>query len=372
MGDYIRTLAQECSVVGVSCAVLALNDHHLQEKHLLDQTGTVSSLRLSSHLSTEERTALATSFVQQFGPDWVSLQFVAFAFHPRGFVFGLPHLLKSILPANAKLHIMMHELWVGLAINHPVREKVVGPMQRYAIKRLLQKLTPQVIQVGNKVYYSRLKRWGYEVEYLPIPSNIPIVTDPSDGWIWKELSLNREERANVYVLVLFGTLHDRWEVENVMGTLKNNLKKKLIVVSVGSQGYGKAVWDRIQKLENSNFRSIKLGFRADREISELLQFADLGICTTPYSLLGKSGSAMAMIEHGLPVVVTRDELVFPFPLEEMEDRYGQVKMWDLFREEDLARKSRPLIERKSRITDRFLSILSSFPKTTGKELPSSN
>jgi hypothetical protein len=42
-------------------------------------------------------------------------------------------------------------------------------------------------------------------------------------------------------------------------------------------------------------------------ISSYLQSADFGIATSPLSLIQKSGSVAAMLEHGLPVVVSRLE-----------------------------------------------------------------
>jgi hypothetical protein len=42
-------------------------------------------------------------------------------------------------------------------------------------------------------------------------------------------------------------------------------------------------------------------------ISSCLQSADFGVATSPLSLIGKSGSVAAMLEHGLPVVVSRLE-----------------------------------------------------------------
>jgi len=43
------------------------------------------------------------------------------------------------------------------------------------------------------------------------------------------------------------------------------------------------------------------------EISKLLQTLDLGLATTPLEVIQKSGSAAAMLEHGLPLLVIRDD-----------------------------------------------------------------
>ncbi|MBC8009655.1 MAG: hypothetical protein H7067_06130, partial [Burkholderiales bacterium] len=42
-------------------------------------------------------------------------------------------------------------------------------------------------------------------------------------------------------------------------------------------------------------------------VSRLFATADFGIAPHPWALIGKSGAAAAMLEHGLPVLVPRDD-----------------------------------------------------------------
>jgi hypothetical protein len=53
------------------------------------------------------------------------------------------------------------------------------------------------------------------------------------------------------------------------------------------------------------------GEQDPRTLSQLLSAADLGIAPHPWALIGKSGVATAMREHGLPVLVPRDEWFLP-------------------------------------------------------------
>jgi hypothetical protein len=39
-----------------------------------------------------------------------------------------------------------------------------------------------------------------------------------------------------------------------------------------------------------------------------LQSIDFGLATTPWQLIGKSASTAAMLDHGLPVIVSRDDV----------------------------------------------------------------
>jgi glycosyltransferase involved in cell wall biosynthesis len=368
VADYTALLAKECAALGHTLAVLAWNDVFVKTESEFSEN-VPTSFRLSSSLSKTQKTVLAKDFIQDFKPDIVSIQMVCFGFHPRGFVFGLGKVLKKMIPIEAKIEVMFHELWLGLATNHPVKEKLYGYIQKMALVQLLKRLKPDVIHVANNVYYAKLKQLGYSVQYLPLPGNIPIQTNLDCEWIYKELALEKSKRSETVILLFFGSIHGDWDTKAFFKQMKDQFEsKKIIVVSAGSQGYGKALWEQLStinyQLSESNeqrttniFQFVKLGFRSDKEISELLQFADFGISTTPLSLLGKSGTAMAMIEHGLPVIVTRDELKFDFEITQVQEEYPNVQMWNSANVLQIQRNKELIKDRSQKIAQVFLKDL---------------
>jgi hypothetical protein len=52
---------------------------------------------------------------------------------------------------------------------------------------------------------------------------------------------------------------------------------------------------------------VRCGELPAEEISALMQTVDFGVAVSPWNLMGKSGSAAAMLDHGLPILFTRDE-----------------------------------------------------------------
>jgi hypothetical protein len=359
VADYTDLLAKECAALGHEVAVLAWNDVFVKPESEFSEN-VPTSLRLSSSLSKKQKTVLAKDFIQDFKPDSVSIQMVCFGFHTRGFVFGLGKTLKKIIPVEAKVEVMFHELWLGLATNHPIKEKLYGYIQKMALVQFLKRLKPDVIHVANNVYYSKLNEQGYPVKYLPLPGNIPIGTNPDSDWIYNELGLEKAKREDAVILLFFGSIHGDWDTKAFFKQMKDQFEsKKIIVVSAGSQGYGKALWDSVVSEQSSvvSYQFLKLGFRSDKEISELLQFADFGICTTPLSLFGKSGTAMAMIEHGLPVIVTRDELKFDFEIAQVQEEYPNVWMWNSANSLQIQRKKELIKDRSHKIVQVFLKDL---------------
>lgn len=356
VADYTLLLAEECSKHGHVIAVLAWNDTFIEEGYLESESlSNASILRLSSQLTISQKKAQGRSFIKDFAPDVVSVQMVCFGFHPRGWIFGLGSAFKSILPQHVPVQIMFHELWLGLATNHPFKEKMYGILQRWAIQQFWQMLHPMSVHVSNAVYYSKLLQYRLPVRYLPLPSNVPIEKGSSQEEFWTQMPFPKEQREKVMVLLFFGTLHAGWNPKDFWEKMKILAGGKILcAVSAGGQGYGHTLWNSMLQEFNGSIQFVKMGFLSVERLSALLQFVDAGISTTPLSLLGKSGSAMAMIEHGLPIIVTRNELCFDFPLQKVEEQYPHVYMWDELKSFEQLKRSPLQINRIGGIAAKFL------------------
>ena len=63
----------------------------------------------------------------------------------------------------------------------------------------------------------------------------------------------------------------------------------------------------VRRYENE-FGFKRYGEQPAERISRFLTEMDFGIATTPLALIGKSATAAAMLEHGLPVIANRDDV----------------------------------------------------------------
>src|SRR5262249_8169645 len=88
------------------------------------------------------------------------------------------------------------------------------------------------------------------------------------------------------------------------------LGKPIEISHIGRIGPGESIWSDMVERFKSEIQFCLLGEDSPTNVSRFLLSVDLGIATTPFSLLGKSGSVVAMLEHGLPVVVTRNDILF--------------------------------------------------------------
>lgn len=309
VGDYVRELARELSRAGHACALLALHDRHLiQPAQTMESANgaDLPILRLPAALPKPERLKLALAFRDAFRPDWISLQFVAYGFDDRGIVFPFTTFFRT-LTEGAPLHFMFHELWIGDDASAPLRQRLIGAVQRIAIQRLLGVLKPGCVTTTNAAYQAVLKLEGIEATVLPLFGNVPIAPGAA---LPPGLEIEQPREA-WWIGVFFGALHAEWKPEPLIPLLFRAAQKKgkkLCLVQVGRAGEaGRISWGKMMQSYGPVISFVKLGELPVEALSALLQDADFGIASSPWQLMGKSGTVAAMLDHGLPVLVSRDD-----------------------------------------------------------------
>ena len=316
VGDYTRSLAAECVRQGHEVRLLALNDHLaarvLNEPQLAEAT-PVPCVRYPAARPGRERFADAAREVEAFAPDWISLQFVPYGFHPKGIPWRLARGLEKII-AGRPLQLMFHELWIGFGPGAPLKERLVGALQRRCIFDLVRRLRPRAVHTSNAAYAVLLDNGGVRAEVLPIFGNIPVVPNAPlpAAFLEAGIPLELAERRQWLVGLFFGTIHPEWEPEALIEPLMRAATsegRRVALVSAGRLGVsGEAAWERMGRAygnDGAQIRFIRCGELPPAEISALMQTADFGVAVSPWLLLDKSGSAAAMADHGLPVVFTR-------------------------------------------------------------------
>jgi glycosyltransferase involved in cell wall biosynthesis len=293
VGDYTRLLANECGERGHEVFLLGLNDPWaggpLREKTLL---------RLGAKMSWSERVKQARAFGSEVTPQIVSLQFVPYSFHPAGLPFALPQALRAII-SLVPVQIMFHEIWIGAHTGAPLKSRAFGFCQRKIVQRLVKSLNCRVIHTNNGVYSQLLNRRGIGAKRLALFGNVPITPEPSRG----------EVNRGVLRLGMFGSIHPEWSPDNLFPLLAA-LGKPIQLFHVGRIGPGEAIWDDLKKQYGSQIELRRFGEQSLERISQLLLSADFAISTTPLTLIGKSGSVGAMLDHGLPIIVNRNDVRF--------------------------------------------------------------
>jgi hypothetical protein len=312
VGDYTRLLSEECERQGHSVFCIALNDPFIGADAKPDST----TLRLSSSLPWDERVNLAERFIRERGPDWISLQFVAYGFQPRGFVGGLQPGFVRLL-RHARAHLMFHEIWIGAAKQAGFKDRVIGVLQKFMILRMARAVDVKSIHTTNEPYRRILKEAGLPAKRLGLFSSTPVFP-PARDEVFSELKkagcpVDLESRGEVWLFGMFGSLHPVWPPEPLLTRLVSIGKKtgrKPVIISSGRLGPREDLWKSMARSHPGEINFVRLGERSAEFVSRLFQEIDFGIATTPLSLIEKSASVATMLDHGLPVIVNRDDVHF--------------------------------------------------------------
>lgn len=306
VGDYTARLAAECAELGHDVESIGFND-----KHISEIAATAHSLRLPQRLSPQER---LDAFRQWEGssvtPDWASLQFVPYGFHRKGFVHGWAQALLR-MGGGAKQHVFFHEIWIGFRRSAPIKERVVGFLQKRQIRRLMEAIRPRLIHSSNESYTTILGNVGLKASVLPLFGNIPIAETMNESERSAFLAkLNVERRDRVCLAAIFGSIHPAWKPDAILTALIkacSERQKRLVVVSIGRIGAGEGHWQKMREDFGGSATFERMGELPPLEISKMLQEFDAGFCLSPFELLGKSGSTAALLDHGLRPIVSRFE-----------------------------------------------------------------
>ena len=303
VGDYTLLLAESLSTRGNQCYVIALNDQHVDALSISSLSTAngygLSSLRIPASVPWQTKAKILSEELKLFKPDWISLQYVPYAFNRK----GLPWRLFPCLAASRSLaswHLMAHELWVDP--EGSLKNRFLALMQKKLLQLLIEYLQPLVLHTSNDYYIRLLSSISTR------PSLLPLFTTISVQAI-EHVSAPAEEGLR---FILFGSIHKEWDPSSLLEELKQIALElripRLTFVSIGSSGeYGRDLWVRLASTMPVWMQFIQLGVLPAREISLQLQYSNFGITSTPSHLLGKSGSVTAMLAHGLSVIVPRIE-----------------------------------------------------------------
>lgn len=311
VGDYARLLAEESARRGVLCQLIALADPHVSTPvALTDDNRRIQTVRLPRQMPWTARRRMAHDAVAAWAPDWVSLQFVPYSFHRWGLAGAVIRALPR-LAEGARVHVMLHEIWIDGA---SWRTRAISAGQRRCIRRLCRPPS-RVIHTSNGTYRRMLADYGIEGRVLPLFGSIPINGSTSPRGSVPDVvraACNglSQHRQDWWVFVLFGTLHPIWPPEPLLSRLSSACKqagKRMALISVGALRSGESLWTGMEATYRSRIAMLRLGEQPVSEISQLLQAADFGIATSPYALLGKSATVAAMVDHGLPFIVNRED-----------------------------------------------------------------
>ena len=266
ISDYVELIIQELEKLG-----------HEIERYFI-------------HKCSEELTDLPIA-------DLYSIQFAPYAFAYN----GLPNQILKCLAQklqDKQVHLNLHEIWVGAYPRANWKERVIGWLQKNLTVRFINKCKPAWVTSSNAAALDRLKLAGIPARFLYLFGNIPY-SDNSKA----------TTKGQTLKVTFFGTPYADFPYDRLGGffsTLSKTSGKKLKIILIGRQREDAGCNRLYSMCKKNEFLIERTGELSTNLISEQLQKCSLGVCTTPYDVIGKSGATAAMLEHGLPVLAYDD------------------------------------------------------------------
>jgi len=178
----------------------------------------------------------------------------------------------------------------------PLKHRWWGKLQRYLINAMIKDLRPKIIHTQTSLYQAQLAKLGFKSHLLPLFANIPNTN------LTKQEDISSEQ-GNAVSLVIFGSIHAGAPVEQFAQDAARYARENATTVKltmIGRCGKEQETWATIWRAAGLPVEI--LGEQTPHFISRVLSEASLGVATTPVDVIGKSGTAAAMLEHGLPVL----------------------------------------------------------------------
>lgn len=342
VGDYTRRFCGQLIRTGHEVKIVSLCDYHADSflfEYQEIEGIEIAVNRIPQDASKTLRVKCMQHIVNDFEPQWISLQYVPYSFNPKGVPVWLPSFFRKI-KGNHKWHIMFHELWLGIDIESSFKHKCIGAVQQLIVKKLIRTTKPQFVNTQNKLYQFFLQSHNINAEILPICGNIPLTAEKTKV---KEFTQ----------IVLFGTIHYGAHFKDFIDDLvdfKTELSKPIKFVFIGKNGPELSHY--IDVLESKVIEYEVLGMQHETLISQVLIDSDFAISTTPYFQTEKSGVFAAYKEHQINTICVSREWT---------PAKGQYKIPNIIKYEKNNLKLNPMkvqVFNLNGLTDQFIKSIS--------------
>lgn len=296
VGDYTRTLASACTERGHATALLSLG-----EPAEVAPCPGGAELRLTRAQWHRDGRAAAFARLESFRPDVTSLQFVPYSFDPRGLFHDCVPGLARLMAVAPRRHVFFHEIWIGSHVGAAPPQRLVGWLQRRAVRALLRALRPAAVHTSVDYYRAALATLGQPAAVLPMFGSVPRGGAPAP------VPALAAVPPDALVCGHFGTLHPDWDCARFFATFAGHahrLGRPAWFVAAGGLGAGAARFAQLAHAHAGAVSFLALGRLTVAELATAFARFDFAATSVPWNILGKSSAAAALREHGVQVVAT--------------------------------------------------------------------
>jgi hypothetical protein len=313
VGDHSRRVAGALIKRGIKTSILALSDQKTvdgpRRERQSDDGAEIDVLRLPPSISFPERVALGRKFIDEQGARHALFAFAPYQFDMRGVVsralVELPEMVQGLTSS-----ILFHETWIGEEETSGLWTRLVGFTQRRLIQMLVHDLKPVAVYSTNPLYRRMLEAYDIRSSMVPHCGNVPVQESRADDWLPQALAeggapVGPDGLRDTYMVGLFGSLYEWLQMPRLLPIFEAVARRKgkrALIANIGII-HNKQQWQNWKKVYGKEFGMVDLGPTSTLRISQFINSLDLGVTTTTLYQFGKSGTAAAFVEHGIPVLI---------------------------------------------------------------------
>jgi len=280
---------------------------------------------------------------------------------PHGFGFKSMNLLLvlwiwwRVVVRRDQLWIMAHEPF--LAFEHGFKQRFAAFVHRGMVL-VLFRLAGRAF-AGNQLWVKTLSHWcpkSLKIEWLPVPSNVPIYGDRE-----KINEIKKRVACSHFLVGHFGTYgsHAGHKLESLIRELFSiGARVKILLLGKNGDFFLKQIESKNPELIG---KIVALGAQTLDEISSEISACDVMVQPYAGGISTRNGSLMAVLSHGIPCVANRGHVTDPewdewgiVDLVEEDDHLGMVEKVKVLLNDPILRAER----RKDILIhyDRFFSL----------------
>ncbi|TRW24630.1 glycosyltransferase family 4 protein [Flavobacterium zepuense] len=308
VGDYNRRLVAELTKKNYQVVLVSCNERQLEadcEEEITEGSSTIKVYRLSGSDSWEHRMNKIQGYLDGFNPDWLSLHYVPYAFHPKGLPAKFVNSIKA-LRLKARTQIVFHEIWQGESSESTLKDKIIGFVQRRIAFKLIKITNAVHVTTTNDYYKNCFVKRGIKATRIPVFSNMP-VGNASGQAVLNTLPAEIDDKDKYVLGVFFGGFHSHKDLAGnlkvLAANIKSQLNKQLVVTHIGRSGGIEQDMEAVKAA--TGLKCFVLGEWSEQDVADYLWYADVGLSNYPKVLYEKSGSIAALLNNSCPVILLK-------------------------------------------------------------------
>jgi hypothetical protein len=310
VGDYSWRLGAALQSRGHEVKLLGFSDRHVQDSVSGARTvgeGDVAYVRVPSVRPIPERWNEVTETLARWKPDWTSLQFVPYSFHPKGLVMrsGFPFSTTE----GGHHSVMVHETWIGLHPGSKLRTRLLGWVQKTGVSSALRLWNARVTYTSLELYKRTLGKIGVVADVLPMFGTLEHGEGEACGLrarVMQSVPALKTASADKLRLVgVFGAIHDLGLLARRLGELHDHAKGHglhVVICLLGRSAALKAQLEQSMLTQGCEALLFEANETGDANIASMMREMDAGLTTTPQDCIGKSSAVACFRDQGLPVL----------------------------------------------------------------------